>query len=107
MQPVNSIPPSQFPQLAPSNVWDAVGALWDNTLVNPLNAVGLYDRPLLRGAIATALVGGALYLKKPESQFVNGVARDWSVLNPQDDYATPFPWWFVAGTVGVMVTLFI
>jgi hypothetical protein len=81
---------------------DYLADTWDSYLVTPLDTLGLADKPTLRAFVLGGLAASAIYYYQPEAQFYKGMARPWSVLEPRNDLATPFPWWFMGGSVGVL-----
>ena len=105
LAPVNTIPSASFPK--PKGAFDRLGEAYSALLLSPLDAVGLLDRPLLRGAIFAGLTAAVLLYVKPEAQFRRAETRPWSLTNPQNPDATPFPWFVVAGTVGSLTALLI
>lgn len=86
----------------------ALGALdylangWDSYIVAPFDVLGLADKPTLRGFAVGGLASALIYYYQPEAQFYKGVPRPWSVFEPRNELATPFPWWFMGGSVGVL-----
>jgi hypothetical protein len=105
LQNVSLLPANTFPK--PPGAFERLGEIFQGVILEPLDAVGLLERPVLRGAIFGGLVAGAVLYLRPEAQFSKEGQRPWSLLHPQDPNATPFPWFVVAGTVGVMTALMI
>lgn len=105
LQPVSAIPSASFPK--PPGTFEKLGEVFQGVVLEPLDAVGLLERPLLRGAIFGGLTAAAVLYLRPEAQFGKQGVRPWSLLNPQDPNSTPFPWFVVAGTVGVLTALMI
>jgi hypothetical protein len=80
-----------------------------NPLEGSLDAIGLMRgdmAPLKRFLFGTAVAYGVVIAIQPQSMFIQGQARPWSLTSPEAE-ATNTPHWLIPVTVGAALALFI
>ena len=59
------------------------------------------------GLLVGAAAAGGLWIYQPQSMFIGGKPRPWSLFADAGSEGTPVPWWLAAGVAGWTISLVI
>lgn len=90
-----------------SPYYDTAKRVYSTIFETPFEILGIGDSQNKKAIAAFIVTSAALWALKPDAQFYQGKPRPFSVTNPFDDTATPFPWYISSAVIALFVYMFV